>query len=249
MKKKVLLLLMAALLCVCLAVTTAAAGQKRSCVVDDANLLTDTEVAGLTRDLEAIARQYSVEVAVVTVNSTDGMSHARYAGKIYEDYGYGLGEDDDGVLLLIVMDPQNRGWYILGADAVNSRQIDMIGEYITPYLKAGDYADAFAVFADECRDCLEVAQYGEPFNVGMSMVISVIIGLVVALIVTGVMRSKLKSVRHKIAASDYVRPGSMRVTVRRDFYLYRTVSKRPKPKSSTSGGSSGSRRSGGGGSF
>ena len=76
---------------------------------------------------------------------------------------------------------------------------------------------------------------------------AMIIGLVIALIVTGIMRSKLKSVRHKVAASDYVRPGSMHVTVRRDFYLYRTVSRRPKPKSS--GGSSGSRRSGGGGSF
>ena len=82
-----------------------------------------------------------------------------------------------------------------------------------------------------------------------ALVFSVLIGLVVALIVTGIMRGKLKTVRPKYVASDYVRPGSMNVRVRRDLYLYRTVSRRPKPKSSGSGGSSGSRRSGGGGSF
>ena len=247
MKKRVFLPVLFLLICMFMSVAAVAAGEEYPCVVDGANLLTDAEEAGLARDLEAIARQYDVEVAVVTANSSGGMSHARYAEKIYDEYGYGLGEDADGVLLLIVMDPQNRGWYILGnglgADAVGNRNVDVIGNFIAPYLKSGDYADACAVFADECEKCLEAAQY----DVGMSLVISVIIGLVIALIVTGIMRSKLKSVRHKVAASDYVRPGSMHVTVRRDFYLYCTVSRRPKPKSS--GGSSGSRRSGGGGSF
>ena len=251
MRKRVFLSALLLLICLCMSVAAAATGVAYPCVVDGANLLTEAEEAGLTRDLEAIARQYDVEVAVVTANSSGGMSHARYAEKIYEEYGYGRGEADDGILLLIVMDPQNRGWYILGngpgAATVSNRDVDVIGNLITPYLKNGDYADAFAVFADECERCLEEAQYGEPFDVGMSLVISVIIGLVIALIVTGIMRSKLKSVRSKMAASDYVRPGSMRVTVRRDLYLYRTVSRRPKPKSS--GGSSGSRRSGGGGSF
>jgi uncharacterized protein len=76
-----------------------------------------------------------------------------------------------------------------------------------------------------------------------------VIGLVIALIVTGVMKGKLKTVRPKHAAADYVRPGSMDLRVRRDLYLYRTVSRRPRPKSTSSGGSSGSRRSGGGRSF
>jgi len=251
-KKRVLSLILVFLLCACMTVAASAAGEA-PCVVDHANLLSDSELAGLTRDLEAVARKYGVEIAVVTVNGSEGLSHRRYAEKIYDEYGYGLGEEADGVLLLIVMDPRDRGWYILGnglgADAMNNRNIDIVGDFITPYLKNGDYADAFAVFADECEDCLETAIYGEPFNAGASLIISVLIGLVVALIVTGIMRGKLKTVRPKYVASDYVRPGSMNVRVRRDLYLYRTVSRRPKPKSSGSGGSSGSRRSGGGGSF
>ena len=253
MKKRVLSLILVCLLCACMTVAASAAGENPPCVVDHANLLSAGELAGLTRDLEAIARKYGVEVAVVTVDSSEGLSHRRYAEKIYEEYGYGLGADADGVLLLVVMDPRDRGWYILGnglgADAMNNRNIDIVGDFITPYLKNGDYADAFSVFADECENCLDAAIYGEPFNAGKSLVVSLVIGLVIALIVTGVMKGKLKTVRPKHAAADYVRPGSMDLRVRRDLYLYRTVSRRPRPKSTSSGGSSGSRRSGGGRSF
>lgn len=225
-KKRVLSLILVCLLCACMTVAGSAAGENTPCVVDHANLLSADELAGLTRDLQAIARKYGVEVAVVTVDSSEGLSHRRYAEKIYEEYGYGL-----------------------GADAMNNRNIDIVGDFITPYLKNGDYAYAFAVFADECEDCLDAAIYGEPFDAGKSLVVSLVIGLVIALIVTGVMKGKLKTVRPKHAAADYVRPGSMDLRVRRDLYLYRTVSRRPRPKSTGSGGSSGSRRSGGGRSF
>ena len=75
-----------------------------------------------------------------------------------------------------------------------------------------------------------------------------VIGLVLALIITGVMRGKLKSVRSQRAAANYVRQGSMNVTQSYELFLYKTVQRRERPKSSSSG-SSGSRESGGGGSF
>ena len=84
-------------------VAASAAGENTPCVVDHANLLSASELAGLTRDLQAIARKYGVEVAVVTTESSEGLSHRRYAEKIYEEYGYGLGADADGVLLLVVI--------------------------------------------------------------------------------------------------------------------------------------------------
>jgi uncharacterized protein len=74
------------------------------------------------------------------------------------------------------------------------------------------------------------------------------VGLIVALIVILILRGQLKSVRYRAAASDYIKPGSMKVTVSRDMFLYRTVSRRPRPKSNSSsgfsGGSRGSRGSG-----
>ena len=94
--------------------------------------------------------------------------------------------------------------------------------------------------------------YRGSFPWGENIVIALIVGAVVGLIVVSTMKSKLKTVRPRREAHEYTRPGSMNVTVSRDLYLYRTVTRRPKPKDSGSSGgrSGGGSRSGGrGGSF
>jgi len=58
---------------------------------------------------------------------------------------------------------------------------------------------------------------------------SLVAGIAVALIVTGIMRRKLKSVRPQRNAANYVRKGSMVLTEHRDTFLYRTVTKTPRP--------------------
>ena len=57
-----------------------------------------------------------------------------------------------------------------------------------------------------------------------------IIALASGFITTGVMRGKLKSVGFKRNATDYVRKGSFRLAEKNDFFLYRKVDKREKPK-------------------
>lgn len=56
------------------------------------------------------------------------------------------------------------------------------------------------------------------------------IGLLIAFIVTAVMRGQLKTVHTREGASDYVRQGSMTVTQSDDQFLYRNVTRTPKPK-------------------
>ena len=75
------------------------------------------------------------------------------------------------------------------------------------------------------------------------------VGLVLALIVTSVLKGQLKSVRKQDQANSYVRSGSMQVTLSRDIYLYRHVSRTKRESSNSSGSRSGGSRSVGGGSF
>ena len=85
-----------------------------------------------------------------------------------------------------------------------------------PELSDGEYAEAFEVFAELCDDFITQAREGDPYDTNnlpkdpypilIWMAVSLLVGLVVALIVTGIMRSKLKSVRYKHQAMDYVRP-------------------------------------------
>ena len=252
MKKRVFALLLVLAICVCAAVPAFAAEEKTPCVLDYAELLTEAEADALETKLEAIAKEFSVEVAVVTVYTCAGDERGAYAKSVYQDCGYGLGENKDGILLLIEMDEENRGWTIyakgLGDKAMPESERKSTGEAMTSDLKNGNYAAAFNTFAQKCEERIDIAINGEPFNPVMSLIISLVIGLVLAFIVTGVMKGKLKSVRAQRAATNYVRQGSLNVTESYELFLYRTAERREKPKSNDSD-SSGSREGSTSGSF
>lgn len=63
-----------------------------------------------------------------------------------------------------------------------------------------------------------------------AVLVCVGIGLLIGLITVLVMRGQLKSVRPQNAAADYVVPGSFRLRNSRDIFLYRNVTRTPRPK-------------------
>lgn len=219
-------------------------------VWDEAELLNETEVAQLNSKLESISKKYKAEIRVVTLSSMDGGDIDEFLEYLYDESGFGYGENHDGVLLVVCMDP--REYRILSngfaGEAITSGDIDAIGEAFKSDLRGGNYADAFDTFADKCEYYLDGHINGFPFNTGKNLLICLGIGLVVALIVTGIWKNQLKSVRKQSAANAYVKAGTMQITQSGDFFMYRNVTKTQK-QSSSSSGSSGSSRSTGGGSF
>ena len=219
-------------------------------VWDEAELLNETEVAQLNSKLESVSKKYKAEIRVVTLSSMDGGDIDEFLVYLYDESGFGYGENHDGVLLVVCMDP--REYRILSngfaGEAITSGDIDAIGEAFKSDLSDGNYADAFDTFADKCEYYLDGHINGFPFNTGKSLLICLGIGLVVALIVTGIWKGQLKSVRKQSAANAYVKAGTMQITQSGDFFMYRNVTKTQK-QSSSSSGSSGSSRSTGGGSF
>lgn len=99
------------------------------------------------------------------------------------------------------------------------------------------------------------------FGIIGKLIVCLIIGLIAAFIPMSRLKKQMKTVTMKAAASDYVKPGSKKVTKSRDAFLYSNVSRVPKPKENKSGGggmsigggvhmgSSGRSHGGGGGRF
>ena len=79
-------------------------------LVDDADLLTDSEESVLLSLLDDVSTQQQCDVAVVTVDSLEGKSARDYADDFYDYNGYGMGAGDDGLLLLVAMN--DREWHI-----------------------------------------------------------------------------------------------------------------------------------------
>ena len=220
---------------------------------DDADLLTDSEETALTEKLKEVSHATDAQIVIATIASMDGGDIDSFVDYLYDSMGFGYGEDHDGVLLLVCMDP--REYRILSNGyagvAIGPDQIDTLCDVVEFYLTEGNYATAFTLFANECEDYLAYYQAGSPFNVGKSLAISLVIGIIAGLIVAFVMKGQLKSVRKQDSARVYVKQDSMQLNYSRDIFLYRNVERTKKQErvESTSSGSGGTARSKGGGSF
>lgn len=242
-----LLLLLVLLLSVCVCASAA-----ETLVYDNADLLDQGEEQYLQSRLEQISSEYGAQILVASVPSVDDGDVDGYINQFYDSMQFGYGQNRDGVLLLVCMDP--REYRILSngfaADAITLGDIDAIGEAIVSDLSDGDYADAFDEFAAQCVYYLDGHINGFPFNFKKTLLVALVVGLVVGLIVVFTLKGQLKSVRRQNQADVYVKPGSMQLTLHRDLFLYRHVTRRKKQTSSSSGSrSGGGSRNVGGGSF
>lgn len=234
-------------------------------LVDDADLLSDQEEEKILAKLNEISERQQCDVAVVTVDGLMGKSARAFADDFYDYNGYGMGTEDDGMLLLVSM--EDRDWYItthaFGVTVLTDAGIDYISEKFLPDLSDGNYADAFMTYAELCDQFITQAKSGNPYDVRNMpkekmgpewILICLGIGLVLALIVTGIMRLQLRSVRRQAAAASYIKPGSRNISISRDIFLYRNIIRTKRPKnegggSSTHTSSSGRSHGGGGGKF
>lgn len=250
--KKIISFLLVLLLLAAMPLTVLAAPDP---VTDNAGLLTQEQ----DRELSArLVEQGIGTLCVVTLESLNGENIEDYA----EDWAAQTGV---GVLFMISM--EERQWCITAAaeykSVIDVYAIDEISAQCLPFLKSGDYYAAFVTFANFCNGYLADYVPGEtdpneglPGNSGGSQItlgrilVCLLIGLAAGGITAGIMASRNKSVRAKNNASDYVRSGSMHVTLSRDLYLYHHITRTPKAQNnSSSGGSGGGSRSTRSGSF
>lgn len=88
-------------------------GMRFSCMGRDrkpsgrqAVLLSADEQDALSASLDDISERGEVDVVIVTTDSLGGKTAQEYADDYFTDYGYGQGEDRDGILFLVDMETE-----------------------------------------------------------------------------------------------------------------------------------------------
>ena len=239
-------------------------------VVDNADLLTQTEENELSEKLQDISDELQFDVVVVTTNSTGSKTATEYADDYFDYNGYGRGSNNDGALFLV--DMGDRKWAIstsgYGIEAIVDSALDDMEEEIVPYLKSGDYDGAFNEFADLTYDIVNDAKNGKLYSnsttsttknhkdIGTNLIVAFSIGAGISLISILVYRSKLNPVKFQKEAKEYIVPGSFNLRRSDDVFLYFNITKVPIPKNNDSddsgsfhSSSSGSSHGGSSGSF
>jgi uncharacterized protein len=120
-------------------------------VYDGAAVIPDATEAQIDAKLRAFNKDSGKTLIVVTVPSLDGVEIEEYAVKLYETWGIGDAEKDEGALILVA--PNERRTRIevgLGSEAVLPDALAgrIIDQQMIPRFKAGDFGGGIAAATD-----------------------------------------------------------------------------------------------------
>ena len=259
--KRIVSMLLIFFMCVSMTVPCFAMEFENPPVIDEAGYLTESQLEELSEKLEEVRQKYEFEVAIVTEYEMTGYDAMSSADDIYDYKGFGAGEDDDGIMFYICASA--REYHITthadGLRVFNENGIEYLKNNIEPYLVDDNYYMAMDTFADLADELLAMAENGEPFNEEQnssenSLFIiggAIVIPLLVAYFMMKSKLAKMKTAVENDYAADYMKPGSKKLNVSRDMFLYSHVTKTEKPKNNSGShkSSSGRTHGGGGGSF
>lgn len=254
--KKTVSLMSVILLMVSLAVPVFAKELPR--VVDNADLIDDTQEQALTDTIAQIAEEYNFDVVIVTTNSLDGKTATEYADDYFDYTGYGYGENHDGILFAISMG--ERQWAIsttgYGITVFTDYSVDLIGEQMVGHLSSGDYYGAFEVYVDMVEQTLKQAKNGAPFDIDnrneiydettkfhidpSTAVVAVVIGFILSTLIAFAFKKQLKTAVAQDSAANYGKNQSLRFSRTDDVFLHTHTTRTKIESSSSSSGGGGS---------
>jgi uncharacterized protein len=127
-------------------------------VNDFANILSPSDIARLNSELTAIEKNTTVEIAIVTVDSLQGMSVEEYAVKLFEKWGIGKKGKDNGLLILVAKNEREyrieTGYGLEGT--INAARAGRIGrEILEPNFKKGEYGEGLYEAVLEIKGLVE----------------------------------------------------------------------------------------------
>ncbi len=239
-------------------------------IVDQAGVLSDTEREDLNTKLQEFRETNQFDLVIVTATGVNPDDRQTYADDFYDYNGYGYGDNRDGILLLVNVNADGtyesgNSWISTcgsGISLFSYSTIQEMGQVLSPYLTAGNYATAFQQFIT-----LSKAQYNsgtsgdgwddswnqddywnedQLFSVGSSgwdakviIISALVIGVMGAVVVVLILKRQLISVRPARDASRYVVDNSLQLRNSHDIFLYSHVTQTRRPQQTDNSGPGG----------
>ncbi len=203
-------------------------------VVDMADLLTDGEEMELTGKAWELTLNYDCAVYIVTVESLNGWEPWEYNEEIHRQYGMGYGTEQSCIILLLSTEYRdydimahgygNYAFTDYGKDVMADRFLDEFGD--------DDWYGGFSEYLSCCKEYLELAAKGEPFDVGsdknpvVGLAVGIIIPCLTAFIVCNHFKKQMFTANKQTMAGSYMTAEGLALSKRTDLYTHTTRSER-----------------------
>ena len=172
--------------------------------------------------------------------------------QLYHANELGMGENRDGIIILLSMADRDYAMFVYGENAENAFNEygqEQLEESFLSDFGSNEWYSGVSHYLDTCDEYLTLADEGKP--VRKSTLPMYIIVVAVSLVISGgiclVLKWKMQTVHKKVEANEYVAAGGLRLTKKYDRYTHTTETQR-KIHSDSDSGSGTSSCSGGGGS-
>lgn len=141
-------------------------------IYDYAELLSIEQEKVLSEKANEILEKHNIDIAIVTVNTTNGLSSMEYADDFFDYNPFGYGEKATGLLMLINME-EREVWITTHGDAINiftDYKIDSLLDKVYTGLSQADYYKAGSDFLSNSESYInrwEIAQIPLKERVGV----------------------------------------------------------------------------------
>lgn len=230
-----------------------------SMVVDQAGLFSNAEIQQMEAIITSVRETYQIDAVVLTSNQVGNNNTQDYADLFYENGGYGIGEDDAGILYLIDMDNRVPCISTTGVmiDYITDYRLEELLDCGYDELTWGDYGGSALAVLSRVEDFLREgrqegsfrydAQTGQRLSGLYNKLTAgeMLLGAVAGLVVSLVMFSSVNG-SYNLKGNGRARTGGVAdctLTKDDEVFLRQNVVRTRRP-TNTGGGSSGGRSGG-----
>lgn len=170
--------------------------------------------------------------------------------ELYHDSQLGMGENQDGIIVLLSMKEGDYAMFVYGEYAeyaFNDYGQLMLEDAFLDDFRNNDWYGGISHYLDTCDEFLTKAEEGKPVRESPLPSIAIATGAscLIAAIVCSVFKYRMRTVHQQTEANAYITEGGLQLTDQYDQYTHTTETRTKIEKESSSGTSS---ESGGGGS-
>lgn len=225
-----------------------------SLVLDECNLLSKNELNSLQVKSETLARKYNCGVYIGIVPNMEDIDRTypdafgieAYAQYFFESYCGGIGDEGNGILLMLSMQERDydlaahgsRGHYTFTDYGKAQLEKSFLSDF-----KYDDWYSGLSNYLQELERFFEAAEEGKPIDVGnrpkahnllFSLIVGLIVGVLSALITCISLSSKLTSVHQSSFVLNFLPQDALKLNDGKDTFLRNTVTREIRQTSSSS---------------
>ena len=171
--------------------------------------------------------------------------------QLYHANELGMGENRDGIIILLSMDERDYAMFVYGKNAeraFNKYGQEQLESEFLGYFTENDWYNGAVRYLDVCDEYLTLAEEGHPVRRNMIGIYAIVAAAscVLSLGICVILKMSMKTVYKKAEANEYVTANGLHLTQEYDRYTHTTETRTKISSDSDSGGSTSSCSGGGG---